>query len=205
MCDDPPVDDQVDAASRPTGTEISPAGRAAAFITAGCLAGAGIAYLVASWDELTCHGSPDVCEDLAAGGGLVWVLSLVAIGGSIAIVLATRRRPVEPDGEPGWMWGLGAVFAVGVIAAAALLPSWTCPDAMHVDADFGLCIGRMTRFGATGWIWLKELLVVAGLVIGFGLIRRARWIAVTAPVAVVAWSGGLGWLLVRTVGPHVGS
>jgi hypothetical protein len=166
---------------------------------------AGLAFLIASWDELTCRGSPDACEDVAAGGGLVWVLSLTAIGGGAGIVLATRRRPVEPDGEPGWTWALGAVFAVGVVVVAALLPTWTCPDGMHLDANFGLCIGATTRFGATSWIWLKDLIGAGGVVIGFGLIRRARWVWVTAPIAVLAWVGGLGWLLVRTVGPHVGA
>jgi hypothetical protein len=199
------MNEEVDAGSRPDRAEITPAGRIAAFVTAGCLAAAGVAFLLASWDELTCRGSPDVCEDVAAGGGLVWILAFIAVGTGAAIVLATRHRPVELDGEPGWTWGLGAVFTAGVVAAAALLPSWTCPDHMHLDANFGLCIGATTRFGATSWTWLKALTAGAGFAIGFGLIRRPRWIAVTAPIAVMAWIGGLGWLLVRTVGPHVGS
>jgi hypothetical protein len=185
--------------ARPT-EPISHAGRSAAYLTAACLVVTGTAFLIASWDELTCKPPSGACDTIAAAGALISVVALVAIAIGVGIVQTVRRRSVVKDGDTGWTWALGVLFALGLVALAGALPAWSCPAGVHLDSVFGLCITRTSRFEATSRLWLKWLLVIAGLALGLTVIRRPRWMLVTAPIALAAWMAGFGWLLVVTVG-----
>jgi hypothetical protein len=183
--------------------EISPAGRLSALVTAGCLVVTGAAYLIESWDEFTCDPSFLPCAQLAGRAGLISILALFAVIIGVGIALTVRLRPVDETGGSGWTWSLGFLFALGVLDAVTRLPSWTCPGGMHLDALAQLCINQATRFDAASWLWLKRLIVIAGLAVGFTVIPRPRWTFVTAPIAGLTWLFGFGWLLVDTVGRNV--
>ncbi|MDP9243266.1 MAG: hypothetical protein M3O84_08850 [Actinomycetota bacterium] len=183
--------------------EISPAGRWSAFATAGCLLVTGVAYVVASWDEFTCDPKFLPCGELAGRAGLISIVALFAAVIGAGIGLAVWHRPVTGNGHSGWTWSLAFLFPLGVAAAVTRLPSYTCPAGMHLDVLAQLCINRATRFDARSWLWLKRSLVLAALAVGFTLMPRPKWVVVTAPIAVLTWFFGFGWLLVDTVGHNV--
>ena len=189
--------------SRQFATEISAAGRLAAYVTAVCLVVTGLAYVIASLDELTCDPSFPPCARSGGVGGLVGIPAFLVILMGVGIVLAVRKRPVAAEGYSGWTLSLGFLFALGVLAVMGLIPSWTCPAGTHLDELAGLCINRVTRFDATSWLWLKWWLGLVGVVVGFTLIRRPRWVWITAPLAAIAWLFGFGWVLIDSVGRNV--
>jgi hypothetical protein len=185
--------------ARPPEPEISPVGRIAGYATSGCLVLAGAAFLIASWDELTCSSDPATCEDVAGVGGLVSAVSLMVIAIGLWMAWNVRRRPVDEDGTSSWTWGLAIVFVLGVAVAATRIPEYSCPPGVHLDALFGLCITSTRRFDATSWLWLKRTVAIAGLVVGVTAIPSPRAVFLTAPLAVITWCVGLGWLLLDTM------
>ena len=85
--------------SRRPPDDVAPAGRVAGLTVGACLLVSGLAFLVASWVELTCTPPGATCDDVAGIGGAVL---LAAIAGSIAggaIVVLTVRRPVVASGS----------------------------------------------------------------------------------------------------------
>jgi hypothetical protein len=178
--------------------EISPAGRIAGYTTAACLIVMSTAYLIASWDELTCR-APSGCTQEAGKGGLTWFVALLGAASGGAIAWSIRRRPVRSDGASDWTWGLAVLFVVGAWVAVTRIPSLTCPAGYHLDAGFRLCIGEPGRFDATSWAWLKALLWSASALVGVTVIRSPRSVPWSAAIAGVTWSVGLGWFLHDTL------
>jgi hypothetical protein len=186
-------------ARRPPAEEVSFAGRLAGLTVGVCLAVSGAAFLGASWDELRCTPAGERCDDVAGVGGAVsFVALVVAIGGG-AIVVRTARRPVLESASSAWTWGLAAIFATGTMLVALRMPGHTCPDGVHLSPVFNVCIDGARRFDATSWVWPKRLLAIAGLAIGFTLIRSSERVWLTATVAALAWFAGTGWLLYDTM------
>lgn len=174
-------------------------GRIAGLTVGLCLTTTGAAFLIASWDELRCTPAGETCDDVAGIGGAVSLaaLGLAAIG--VAIVVMTARRPVLESASSAWTWGLAAIFSIGVSLIAMRIPGFTCPDDIHLNPVFHTCIDGARRFDATSWVWPKRALLLAGLVVGFTLMRSPKRVWLTAPIAALVWFAGTGWLLYETM------
>jgi hypothetical protein len=191
---------------------IAPRGRIAAWTVAGCLAAGGVATIALAWNELTCTApitrqasrevEASVCEVLTGIGGIAFFLGAAAAAIGIVIAVRVARRILSPTGEDGWRWGLGVIFTVGAIVLVTRFPNLTCPDGVHLSALFALCIDTVSgdRFDATSWVWLKWIAVVVIPVIGFGVVPRRRLTTIAVPLTIVAWTVGIGWLLLDTIG-----
>jgi hypothetical protein len=180
-------------------TEISATGRVAGLTVGACVTIAGVAFLVASWDELTCRPAGERCDDLAGVGGAVSFAALAATIAGVSILVHTWRRPVVEGASSAWTWGLGIVFCLGVLAIGGLIPSHTCPGEARLSPAFATCVDGAERFEATSWLWPKRALWLAGLALGFTVMRSPRRVWLTAPVAAVVWLAGTGWLLWETM------
>jgi len=185
--------------SRSAPDDVAPAGRVAGLTVGACLLVSGLAFLVASWDELTCTPPGATCDDVAGTGGAVSLAALAAMVAGGAIVVLTARRPVVASGSSAWTWGLGTIFAVGVGLVALRLPGHSCPGGVHLTPIFNTCIDGTRRFDATSWVWPKRALFVLGLVVGATVMRSPWRVWLTAPIAAVAWFVGTGWLLYDTM------
>jgi hypothetical protein len=185
--------------TRRTPEEVAPAGRVAGLTVGACLLVSGAAFLVASWDELTCTPPGATCDDVAGIGGAVSLVALAVLLAGVAIVVMTARRPVLASGSSAWTWGLGTIFAIGVGLVAMRLPGHSCPDGVHLSPIFNTCVDGARRFDATSWVWPKRALFVAGVVAGVTVMRSPRRVWLTAPIAAVAWFAGTGWLLYDTM------
>ena len=186
----------------PPPTPISPAGRIAGLTTTGSVLAAGLAWLAVSVRVLLCTRG---CTVAAGAGGLVAILVAGVVIAAAALLRATLPRPLDPEAGSGWVYGLGVIFAVGVIAAASGIPDLVCPAGTKLSF-FGFCAGpHSTRLAATSWTWLRRWIDVAGIVlgglmVGFAALRTRRWVVVTAPIAALVWLAGTTALLLRTVG-----
>jgi hypothetical protein len=190
---------QAMVSTRRTPEEVAPAGRVAGLTVGACLLVSGAAFLVASWDELTCTPPGATCDDVAGIGGAVSLVALAVLLAGVAIVVMTARRPVLASGSSAWTWGLGTIFAIGVGLVAMRLPGHSCPDGVHLSPIFNTCVDGARRFDATSWVWPKRALFVAGVVAGVTVMRSPRRVWLTAPIAAVAWFAGTGWLLYDTM------
>lgn len=171
---------------------ISPAGRIAAYATVGSVAATSAVYAVASWPAFACTRR---CSVRPAIGGLVFLLSLTAVALAIGLARHISRRPIDPEGSSGWSFGVGVLFAVGVFAATARIPDMTCPAGYQLSA-FAYCSGRHdVRLDPTSWIWLKDVLIVAGLGGAAALAMIRRRVTLGATIAIVAWFVGTGLFL----------
>jgi uncharacterized YccA/Bax inhibitor family protein len=191
---------------------IAPSGKVAASTVAGCLILGGSGTVVLAWNELTCEVVVDpgaagvdpasVCEVLTGIGGVSLILGAVALAGGLLIVRDVRRREVRAGGSDAWRWGLAVVFTVGLLILSTRIPSQTCPGDAHLSGPFRLCIDvdRGLRFDSTSWIWAKTLLALTAPVIGFGLLARRGLTKLAVPLTIAAWVGGIGWLLLDTLG-----
>jgi hypothetical protein len=190
---------QAMVSSRRPPEDIAPAGRIAGLTVGACLLVSGVAFLVASWDELTCTPPGATCDDVAGTGGAVSLAALAAMIAGGAIAVLTARRPVLTSGSTAWTWGLGTIFAIGVGLVALRLPGYSCPDGVHLSPIFNTCVDGARRFDATSWVWPKRALFVAGVVAGATVVRSPRRVWLTAPIAALAWFAGTGWLLYDTM------
>jgi hypothetical protein len=182
--------------------EISPVGRIAGWVTAGCLVVAGVAFIATSWDELTCAKGPS-CEDWAGFAGLVSLVSLAAIGAGVRIVWTVWRRPVDPDGSSLWIWGLSVLFILAALTVALLIPVATCPSGTSLDPIFRLCIRGTERRPATQWMWAKWALAIGGIGLGIAIGKLRRFVVVSAIITALTWVFALTWLLRETfAGAH---
>jgi hypothetical protein len=179
--------------------EVGPAGRIAGLTVGACLLVSGAAFLIASWDELTCTPPGPTCDDVAGTGGAVSLVALAALLAGAAVIVMTARRPVIESGSSAWTWGLAALFAVGVGLVALRLPGHTCPSGVHLTPIFNTCVDGARRFDATSWVWPKRALFVAGLVVGVTVMRSPKRVWLTAPIAATTWLVGAGWLLYDTM------
>jgi hypothetical protein len=179
--------------------EIAASGRTAGVTVGLCLLVSGAAFLLASWDELTCAPAGETCDDVAGIGGAVSFVSLAVAIAGIAIVATTARRPITGSGSSAWTWGLAVIFAIGTTLIALRIPGYSCPDDIHLNPLFHTCIDGARRFDATSWVWPKRALLIAGIAVGFTLIRSPRRVWLTAPIAAAVWLAGTGWLLYDTM------
>jgi hypothetical protein len=184
---------------KPPPEEISPQGRIAGITVGVALATSGVAFLIASWDELRCTPAGARCDDVAGIGGAVSLAALAVTIAGIAIAIMTWRRPVLDSASSAWTWGLAVIFAIGTTLIAMRIPGHTCPEGVHLNPIFQTCIDGARRFDATSWVWPKRALLIAGLVIGFTLIRSTARVWLTAPIAAIVWFAGTGWLLYDTM------
>jgi hypothetical protein len=171
--------------------------RIARLATPACLVVTGVGFLLASWDELTCVGD-SICANKAAVAALVSIGCLIAIGWSGWRGWRILRTPADelPDGPA---WGLGILFTVGAIATALLIPVARCPEGVHLDRIFRLCIEGTSRLAAVDQTWLKWLVAVVGVAGGGAMIWMRRWLMGRTVLAVLVWAFGVGWLLRDTM------
>jgi hypothetical protein len=165
--------------------------------TAGCVIVSAGAWLVVTIRIALCTQG---CAIEPGLGGFVLMPVAVVLVAAVALLRSILGRPTDPEAGSSWWWvGLGVIFAVGVVAAASGIPSLTCPAGMKLSF-FGFCAGeRGARLPAASWVWLRRLIDVAGIVVGFTLMRSRRWVRVTAPVAGLVFLAGTGALLARTL------
>jgi len=171
--------------------------RAARLATPICLVVAGVGFLVASWDELTCVGD-STCANKAGVAALVSIGCLIMVGGCVWRGWRLARMPADelPDGPA---WGLGILFAVGAIAIALLIPVARCPEGYHLDRIFRLCIEGTTRIPATDQTWVKWIVAAIGVAGGVAIVSMRRRLAARTVIAVLVWVLGVGWLLRDTM------
>jgi hypothetical protein len=162
-----------------------------------CLLIAAVAFLFASWDELTCVGG-STCTDKAGVAALVSIACLLAIGWSLWRGWRVVRTPAAElvDGPP---IGLGVLFLLSALAVALLIPVARCPAGYHLDRIFRLCIEGSTRLAADDQTWSKYLVAVVGIAGSVAIVRMHRWLAARTVVAVAMWAFGIGWLLNDTM------
>jgi hypothetical protein len=174
---------------------ITPAGRIAAFVTAGCCLLLGLGLGWAFVDELLCDTKG--CEREAAAAALLMIIALGLVAFSVGVLRQVVKRPVQPDGFEGWYWGLGAVFFLSAFVTAVLVPAATCPQGGKPDQTLGMCLLGHDRLPMTSLAWL-EWLIIAGGIGGAVLLARFRrhvWLNVAACLA--AFSFATTWMLVR--------
>lgn len=184
-------------------TEISAEGALAGRAFALVLIGSAAALVGASWDELwrRCGAITGRCVERAAGAGILMFLSALALVWGIGIWRRVRRRVVDPDGSSRYVWALGLLFALGFVFIAARIPAFAC-DRGRFDDTLVLCMHPPTTSDATSWLWAKRAIVVVGLVGGIAIAALPRGVRLWVPVAVAAWIGGAGWLIVDTLVRH---
>ena len=184
--------------------DLSPEGRFAAWTIAGLLAVTGVATIVAAWDEVW-----QICGDelrgecvsrssaaiLASGAATVAIIVAVVIG------VRTRKRTTDAEGSSRWTWVLGAMTIVGAVVMSGRIPAFTCAEGRYDDL-LGLCLHPPTTSEPTSWMIEKSAIVATGVVLGFVVAIRPRWIRVTAPLAALVWLGGFGWLIADTLVHH---
>jgi hypothetical protein len=175
---------------------ISPEGRIAGLTTTGSVIVASAIWLAVAFKIALCTKG---CEHPAGLGGLVLLVVAVPFVAAIALFRSTIIRPTDPEAGAGWRFGLAVIFAVGAVAGAAWIPSLTCPTGTTLSF-FGFCAGEQgARQEAASWVLQRRLIDVAGVVVGFTIIRSRRWVRVTAPVAGLVFVGGTVALLARTL------
>jgi hypothetical protein len=175
---------------------ISPEGRIAGLTTTGCVIASCAAWL---WVAIRISMCTLGCEHEPGLGGLVMLVIALPFVAAIGLFRATIIRPTDPDASTAWRFGLSVIFAVGVVAGASWIPSLTCPPGTKLSF-FGFCSnGQGVRLEAASWVLQRRLIDLAGVIVGFTIIRSRRWVRVTAPVAGLVFVGGTVALLARTL------
>ena len=184
-------------------TEISAEGALAGRATSLVLVGSAAALVGASWDELwrRCGAIAGTCVERAAGAALLMLLAVLALVCGIGIWRGVGRRVVDPQGSSRYVWVLGLLFALGLVFIAARIPAFAC-DRGRFDDTLARCMHPPTTSDAVSWLWAKRAIVVVGLVGGTAIAALPRGVRLWVPVAVAAWIGGAGWLIVDTLVRH---
>lgn len=129
--------------------------------------------------------------------GLIALPVAVVLVAAVALARGILRRPSDPEAGSAWRFGLSVIFAAGVVGAASAIPSLTCPAGTTLSF-FGSCAGdHGVRPPPASWVLLRRAIDVAGVVVGFTVVRSRRWVAVGAPVAGAVWLAGTGILLAK--------
>jgi hypothetical protein len=180
--------------------EISGEGLVAARVFAATIVASGIATIVASWDDVwrVCNELSGPCTERSAGAIILCFASIAAIAWGVGILVRVRKRPIDAEGSSRYVWALGALLALGSIFFASRIPAYTCARG-DFDDVLVLCQHPPTVSEATSHLLLKEVIVVVGLLAGVLVAIRPRFVRLTAPLAVLAWAVGLGWLLADTM------
>jgi hypothetical protein len=182
----------------PPPTPISPDGRLAGLTTTGCVTLSAAVWLAVAFQITQC--TQDCPLDQGVAGLVAMVVAPVLVAAA-ALGWVVLGRPTDPDPGVGtrWVLGLSVIFTLGVIAAASGIPSLACPAGTKLSF-FGFCAGPDgSRSPAAEYAWLRHIVDVVGVVIGFTVIRSRRWVHVTAPIAAAVWLAGTGALLARTL------
>jgi len=180
----------------PPPAAISGPARVAALTTTIAIGVSGAAYSFAAIRGAMCVGLCVVNRGLA---GLIMLAVVPATLAALASVRSVWRRPVGPAGGSGWRFGLGAIFAVGVWAAASRIPDLTCPHGYELGGELCARVGVAARLAASRWILLKDALTGVGIIVGFTVIAARRLTRYTWPVAALVWLVGTGLLLATTL------
>jgi hypothetical protein len=183
--------------------EISAEGALAGRTTSLVLVGSAAALVGASWDELwhRCGAIAGTCVERAAGAALLTLLAMLALVCGIGIWRRVGRRIVDPQGSSRYVWILGLLFALGFVFIAARIPAFTC-ERGRFDDTLERCMHPPTTSDAMSWLWAKRGIVVVGLLGGIAIAALPRGVRLWVPVAVAAWIGGAGWLIVDTLVRH---
>src|SRR3954471_17651441 len=134
---------------------ISRSGKIAGYTTSACLVAAGVAFTIAASVVAACAAQ---CAVEPALGGLALFASVPCLVLGLAVGRSVSRRPLDPEGESGWMWGVAVLLAAGIAVLASRIPSLTCSHGGRLDEIFAICVTRdLHRYDATNWLWLKWL------------------------------------------------
>jgi hypothetical protein len=190
--------------AREGGDEISSEGAVAAKTLVGVLVVTGGAIIVASWNELwhPCGVAVSTCVNHASTAALLDLFSLGAIGSGVALGWRLRKRPVGPEGSSRFVIALGVLFGLGLVSLAASIPAWSCTRG-RLDPFLEMCVHPQTRSNATSWLLLKRGILLVGLVGGVARAFSRRRVKVSAPLAALAWFGGVVGFLVATKMVHL--
>ena len=177
-------------------SEISPEGALAGHTVSGVVVVSGLAFIVASSDELwrRCDGASEACGTSAAAAGLVTLFSIGLVAAGVILERRLRRRPVDPSGSAHLVSALGVLFALGLLLIAWRIPAFTC-ERGRLDEVLELCMHPPSTSEPTSWGLWKVGAAVFGLAGGVVIALRPRWARLSAPLAVLAWIGGAGWLM----------
>ena len=180
--------------------EISPEGLIAGRVFAVTAIVSAAAMIAVSWDDIwrVCNELTGPCTERSAGAIMLSFLSAAAAGWGILILYRTRRRPVDPDGSSRYVWALGVLLALGAVFIASRVPAYTCARG-EFDDVLVLCQHPPTVSEATSWLIWKRAIVVVGVPLGVLVAVRPRLVKLTAPLAVLVWAAGFGWLLAETM------
>jgi hypothetical protein len=183
-------------ATRTEVAAISPAGRVAGRTISVLLFLTGAAIMVAAWPGvwIICPSGAEPCIHRAAAAGLTTIVGIIVIGLGVAIWFNVRRRPVTGGGPSGYRWGLGALFAGGLVLASKQIPPWTCAVG-RFDELLHACVTLHARAEPADWLPLKSGLIAFGLLGGMAIGVLRKWIGLSAFVSAIAWLGGIAWLL----------
>ena len=185
--------------------DISPDGRIAARTFASVLVATGVVVIAASWDELW-RGCGEVmgrCVERSAGASLLVVGSVAAVVLGGVVWWRTSKRPIDEEGSSAAVWWLGVIFAIGMIFLASRVPAYTCAQG-RFDELLVMCQHPPTVSEPTRWLWAKQAIVAAGVAGGLAIGIARRHPRITAPLAVLAWVAGAGWLILETLVRHAG-
>lgn len=180
--------------------EISPAGALAGRAFALVLVASGVALTIASWDDLwrRCGAIEGRCVERAAGAGLLTILAAIAVVGGVATWVRIGRRPVDPEGSSRYVWGLGVVFAVGMILVAARIPGFTC-ERGRFDEALELCMHPPSTSEPARWLFVKQAIVAVGLLGGVAIALTPRLVRLGVVLAGAAWLAGTGRVVFETL------
>jgi len=181
-------------------SEISAKGLLAGRVFAVTTIASAVAMVAVSWDDIwrVCGGLAGSCVERSAGAIMLSTAAVAAAGWGVGIVIRTRRRPVDPEGSSRYVWALGVLFAIGAILIASRIPAYTCARG-EFDDVLVLCQHPPTVSEATSLLLWKRAIVVVGLALGVLVAARPRLVKLTAPIAVLVWAAGFGWVLAETM------
>jgi peptide/nickel transport system permease protein len=180
--------------------EISREGSLAGRAFSLTLLASAIGLIALSWDDIwrVCGAVHGECVERSAGVVILTMGSIPAIAWGIGIFVRIRRRPVDPAGSSRYVWALGVLVAVGAIFIASRIPTYTCARGKFDDV-LVLCQHPPTVSQATSWLIFKGVIVAIGLLAGALVAVRPRFAKQTAPIAVIVWAVGFGWLIADTM------
>lgn len=181
-------------------SEISTEGLLAGRVFAVTMIASAVAMVAVSWDDIwrVCGGLSGSCVERSAGAIMLGLASVTAAGWGIGILIRTRRRPVDPEGSSRYVWALGVLCAIGAILIASRIPAYTCARG-EFDDVLVLCQHPPTVSEATSLLLWKRVIVVIGLALGVLVAARPRLVKLTAPVTVLVWAAGFGWVIAETM------
>ena len=184
----------------PPPTPISEDGRLAGLTTTGCVTLSAAVWLTVAFQVDPVHPGLPSRTRAWPDWSRWWSPTVLVAAAAMGWVILGRPTDPDPGIRTGWVLGLSVIFTLGVIAAASGIPQPDVPR--RDDAQFLRLLrraGRQPGSPAAEYAWLRHIVDVVGVVIGFTVIRSRRWVGVSAPIAATVWLGGTGALLARTL------